>query len=68
MILLFNILCLLLMTGCSKDNVIHGVYDGFRVRNDLQSSPPERDGRPESPDYTEYERMRKERSKQKSER
>ena len=52
-----------LMAGCTADNVRHGLYEGFRVRNDLQRSPPERAGKPESPDYLEYERLRKEQSR-----
>jgi len=54
---------LLFLAGCTADNVCHGLYEGFRVRNDLQSSPPERAGKPESPNYLEYERLRKEQSR-----
>lgn len=58
--LFFTILCLQLLAGCSTNNVTRGLYEGIRVRNDLQSSPPERFGKPEAPDYAEYERMKKE--------
>lgn len=64
-IMLFNILFLLLMTGCSKDRFLHGMYEGLRTHDDLQSTPAERVGRPDSPDYLEYERMRKEQSHRK---
>ena len=43
-----------------KNEVKDGLYDGIRTRNDLQNSPPERLGKPESPNYPEYERLRKE--------
>ena len=58
--LLLIMLSLLLSSSCTGDNVRHGLYEGIRTRNDLQSSPSERFGKPESPDYPEYERMRKE--------
>lgn len=51
---------LLLFEGCSVDNVRQGLYEGVRTRNNLQSSPSERAGKPETPDYREYERLRKE--------
>lgn len=53
----------LLFTGCAADNIRHGLYEGFRTQSDLQNSPPERVGKPESPDYLEYERLRKEQSR-----
>jgi hypothetical protein len=59
-IVLFIVLCLHLFTGCTTSNVTRGVYEGLRTRNDLQSSPSERLGKPASPDYAEYERARKE--------
>ena len=59
--LLLAALGLLLCAGCTTDKVRQGLYEGFRVRNDLQSSPSERLGKPDSVDYLEYERQRKER-------
>jgi len=59
-VLLFFILWLQLLVGCSVKQVTTGVYEGFRVQNDLQSSPAERVGKPESPDYGQYEQMKKE--------
>jgi len=58
--LFFFVLWLQLLVGCSVKNVKTGIYEGFRVQNDLQSSPAERAGRPESPDYGQYEQMKKE--------
>ena len=54
------LLSLQLLPGCSGSNLPRGIYEGVRVRNDLRSSPSERLGRPDSPDYQEYERLRKE--------
>lgn len=62
-LLLLTLLCLLLFTGCAADNIRHGLYEGFRTQSDLQNSPPERVGKPESPDYLEYERLRKEQNR-----
>ena len=61
--LLFILPLLASLVGCTVDHVRQGFYEGFRVRNDLQSSPPERAGKPVSPDYLEYERLRKEQSR-----
>ena len=58
--LLLFVLLLQLLVGCSVKHVTTGIYEGFRVQNDLQSSPAERVGRPESPDYGQYEQMKKE--------
>jgi hypothetical protein len=51
------------LAGCSADHVRQGVYDAIKVQNDLQSAPSERVGKPESPDYQTYERMRKEQNR-----
>ena len=59
--LLLIMLGLLCFAGCSVDNVKHGLYEGFRTRQDLQSTPSERASKPESPNYQEYERLKKER-------
>jgi len=58
---LFSIMLgLLLFEGCTVDNVRQGLYEGVRTQNNLQSSPSERASKPESPDYQEYQRLRKE--------
>lgn len=59
-VILFSLLWLQLLAACSADNLTRGLYDGVRVRNDLQSAPSERFGKPQEPDYPEYERLRKE--------
>lgn len=59
MLIAIIVLGLSLLAGCTVDNMRQGIYEGFRTRNDLQYSPPERAGKPESPDYREYERLRK---------
>ncbi|KAF0218957.1 MAG: hypothetical protein FD174_2473 [Geobacteraceae bacterium] len=52
---------LIMIGGCATDNMRQGLYEGFRVQSNLQSSPPERVGKPESPNYQDYERLKKER-------
>ena len=54
------VLCLQPLAGCSTDRVTRGLYEGIRTRNDLQSSPAERLGKPDAQQYSEYERARKE--------
>lgn len=51
---------LVLCAGCTTAGVRRGLYEGVRVRNDLQSTPQERAGQPGTPDFTTYERMRSE--------
>ncbi len=60
---LLALLALSSLAGCTADNLRQGVYEGLRTRNDLQSSPPERIGKPESPDYQTYDRMRREQNR-----
>lgn len=48
-----------LLTGCTADNLRQGLYEGFRTRNDLQQTPPERAGKQETPDYRAYEQLRR---------
>lgn len=53
-------LCLLL-TSCSSTSVFSGLYEGARVKSQLDNSPSERMGATELPtDYQQYERLRKE--------
>jgi hypothetical protein len=58
--LLFILLVPVSIVGCTVDHVKQGFYEGFRVRNDLQTSPQERLGKPESPNYQQYEQLKKE--------
>ena len=51
----------LLMAGCSAQSVYTGLYEGVRVKNQLDATPSERFGKPEPPaDYQQYEIMRRE--------
>ena len=58
-LLLLTLLGLLLLAGCTADHLKQGLYEGLRTRNDLQSSPAERIGKPDSPNYQEYERLQR---------
>lgn len=58
--LVLTMLLLPLFTGCTANYLWGGLYGGIKARNDLQSTPSERLGQPESPDYSEYERLRRE--------
>lgn len=42
------------LAGCSTQQVYQNLYQGIRVRNDLQTPPPERGARQESQDYWQY--------------
>ena len=54
------VLCLL-AAGCSTQCVYRGFYEGARVKNQLDSPPSERLGKPEPPaDYQQYEMIRRE--------
>lgn len=57
---LLTLLGAFLLTGCTVENVKQGLYEGIRTRDNLQNSPAERADKPETPDYLEYERLRKE--------
>jgi hypothetical protein len=53
-------LCLL-TAACSARGVCTGLYEGARVKNQLDTPPSERFGKPELPaDYQQYEMMRRE--------
>lgn len=57
--MLFVMGFMVLMGGCSGDNLRQGLYDGFKVHNDLQASPSERIGKPDSPSYNQYQQLNK---------
>ncbi|MBJ6726556.1 hypothetical protein [Geomesophilobacter sediminis] len=48
------------LCGCSAEHVKQGIYEGIKTRNELQSSPQERIGKPEQPSYSDYKRQREE--------
>ena len=60
-ILLTITVCLLGISGCTTKQVYQGLYEGVRVRNQLQTTPAERAGKPEPFNYQEYEIQRNKR-------
>ena len=52
-------LTLLLSSGCANYNFSRAVYDGVQTRDQLQSTPAERAGKPEPLNYQQYESERK---------
>lgn len=56
-------LALTVLAGCSSQRVYQGVYEGARVRSQLQSTPADRVGKPELPvDYQRYDALRRKES------
>lgn len=45
---------LLTFTGCTRHQVYENLYEGIRVRNLLQTPPPERGAQQEVPNYHQY--------------
>jgi hypothetical protein len=64
--LLIMVTLVAVLAGCTTNQVRGGLYEGFRVRNDLQNSPAERVGKPEAPNFNEYERQRREQTRKES--
>lgn len=54
MLLLF-VLFLTVSSGCSRQRIYENLYEGIRVNNELQTPPPERGERQNSPDYGQYQ-------------
>jgi hypothetical protein len=52
------VVALLLFCGCNSKAIYQGIYEGSRVRQQLQTTPGERVGRQELPDYQSYDSMR----------
>ena len=50
---------MVICAGCSNYNFSRAVYEGVQTRDQLQSTPPERMGRPEPLNYQQYESERK---------
>jgi len=57
--LLVMLLTILLCTGCSNFNFSKAFYEGVQTRDQLQSTPSERVGKPEPMNYQQYESERK---------
>jgi hypothetical protein len=52
---LFCLVAVLVITqaGCAQQRIYENLYEGIRINNELQASPPER-GLQTSPDYRQY--------------
>lgn len=61
--ILFFAAGMFLVTACSSQQVYQGLYEGIRVRGQLQTPPPERPGGQDVPTYQQYEILRAERLK-----
>lgn len=61
--LILTVVCLVIVSGCTSKQVYNNLYEGVRVRNELQTPPPERVGKTDAPSYQQYENERKEKIK-----
>ncbi len=53
------ILMSFLFTGCSNYNFFKAVYQGVQTRDQMQTTPAERAGKPEPMNYEQYDSERK---------
>lgn len=53
--LLLAVLFLLTQSGCTRQQVYENLYEGVRVRNELQTPPPERGTQQNPQDYWLYQ-------------
>lgn len=53
------LLTIFLCSGCSNYNFSRAVYEGVQTRDQLQTTPAERAGKPEPMNYQQYESERK---------
>lgn len=53
------LLTISLCSGCSNYNFSRAVYEGVQTRDQLQSTPADRAGKPEPMNYEQYESERK---------
>jgi hypothetical protein len=58
-VLLFALLIAALCGGCKNYSFSRAVYEGVQTRDQLQSTPTERAGKPEPLNYQQYESERK---------
>ena len=58
-VLVLPFLVLFLCCGCTNYNFSRALYDGIQTRDQLQSTPAERAGKPEPLNYQQYENERK---------
>jgi len=54
-----TLLSMTLCSGCSNYNFSKAIYEGIQTRDQLQSTPGERVGKPEPMNYQQYESERK---------
>ena len=40
--------------GCAQQRIYENLYEGIRLSNEMQKTPPERVGLQASPDYLQY--------------
>lgn len=59
LLLLVTLLTMFLWSGCSNYNFSKAFYEGVQTRDQLQSTPSERAGKPEPMNYQQYESERK---------
>ena len=46
------------LAGCSTKGAYQGIYEGLNTNTQLGSAPSERIGKPEPPNYQQYDDMR----------
>ena len=49
---------LLVLSACTPNHVYQNLYEGIRVRNQLESLPDTSEGKTELPPYSQYEEQR----------
>lgn len=49
------VLLMLTQAGCAQQRIYENLYDGIRIRNELQILPSERGVQQTSPDYWQYQ-------------
>ena len=59
LLLMTMLLTMSLCSGCSNCNFSRAVYEGLQTRDQLQTTPAERAGKPEPMNYEQYESERK---------
>lgn len=55
-VMLLAALVLVILSGCTRQQVYANLYEGIRVRNELQIPPPERGAQQNQQDYRQYQR------------
>jgi len=50
------------LAGCSTKGAYQGIYEGLNAGKQMETAPSERIGKPEPPNYQQYDDMRNNRS------